>query len=140
MVWLGKTFYFHTSILFHKMCWLIIHELMWLPTTLIEFWFLYFSLILMFFQFFIFFNCFHIVPSPFYLNNVFKVLWLTHVFDNLFCHMKHVLVLKLLKEMVGFHSYYLFNFLSPFHVKVISMDNAEFMKTNASHNHIWYIS
>jgi len=38
--------------------------------------------------------------------------------------MKYVLVLKFSMEMVGFHLHCLFNFLSPFHAKAISMDNA----------------
>ncbi len=100
------------------------------------------SLILFSFNYLIFFNCLHILfffPF-FYLGNVFKVLQSTHFFDDLFYCIKHVLMLKWSKEMVGFHLHCLFNFLNSFHVKTTSMDNAQVMKTNTSHNHIWYIS
>jgi len=49
--------------------------------------------------------------------------------------MKHVLVLKLSKEMVDFFLHYMFNFFCPFHAKVIFMDNAKVMETNTSHTH-----
>ncbi len=36
-----KHYKFHVSILLHRMCWLIIHELVWLPTTFKFFWYFF---------------------------------------------------------------------------------------------------
>lgn len=42
------------------------------------------------------------------------------LFYNMFCHMKHVLVLKLSKEMVDFVLHYMFNFFCPLLSKLFS--------------------